>query len=98
MVGEFGGIGSFQQSKEWSPGQCFAYLPNPNPENEAETYVNMTQILLKNKAQGVSVSIFTQLSDVENECDGFYNMDRTSKFNAPQLALVYAANQALINN
>jgi hypothetical protein len=37
-------------------------------------------------------------SDVERECDGFYNMDRTPKFSAGQLAMVYAANQALINN
>jgi len=68
MVGEFGGIGAFIQGREWSPGQCFAYLANPDPENEAETYVNMTKILLDNKAQGVSASIFTQITDVENEC------------------------------
>ena len=60
--------------------------------------MNMTRILLANKAQGVSVSIFTQLADVENECDGFYNMDRSPKFNSSQLAMVFAANQALINN
>jgi hypothetical protein len=58
----------------------------------------MTKILLSNKAAGVSVSIFTQLSDVENECDGFYNMDRSAKFNAAQLAMVKAANLALIEN
>ena len=37
-------------------------------------------------------------SDVENECDGFFNMDRSPKFNSSQLAMVFAANQALINN
>ena len=62
MVGEFGGIGAFTPGAEWSPGQCYAYLANPTPEVEAETYVNMTQMLMQGKDTGVSVSIFTQLS------------------------------------
>jgi hypothetical protein len=33
--------------------------------------------------------------DVENECDGMVNMDRTPKFNAAQIAQIVAANQAL---
>ena len=61
------GIGAFIQGKEWSPTQCFAYLANPDPESEAEMYVNMTRILLANKAQGVSASIFTQLRLVVRE-------------------------------
>ena len=56
----------------------------------------MTTNLISFKGQ-VSVSIYTQITDVENECDGFLNMDRTNKFNADQMAQIFAANQALIN-
>ncbi len=38
----------------------------------------------------------TQLSDVERECDGFFNMDRTNKFSPAQTAQLLAANVALI--
>ena len=70
MQGEYGGIGAFTPGREWSPGQCFAYLANPDAQAEAEVFVNMTKVLVQNKAKGVSVSVFTQITDVENECDG----------------------------
>lgn len=97
MVGEFGGLGAFVKGREWAPGQCGTYLPTPTPQDEADTYVNMTQQLLANKAR-VSVSVYTQLSDVENECDGFFNMDRSAKFTPAQAAEVKAANYALIHS
>ena len=96
MVGEFGGLGAFIPGKEWATGKCSTYLHTPTPQDEADTYVNMTKKLLDYKASGVSVCIYTQLSDVENECDGFYNMDRSNKFNAAQVAEIVAANRALI--
>lgn len=98
MLGEFGGLGAFINGREWAPGQCGTYLPTPTPADEAGVYVNMTKILQVNKySPGVSVSIYTQITDVENECDGFFSMDRSAKFSADQLAAVKAANQALIN-
>jgi hypothetical protein len=44
----------------------------------------------------LSCSIYTQITDVELECDGYFNYDRTSKFNAEQTAAIYASNQRLI--
>lgn len=38
----------------------------------------------------------SQITDVENECDGFLNMDRTNKFTPAQQASIAAANAALI--
>ena len=35
--------------------------------------------------------------DLELECDGFLNYDRTSKFNDDQTQAINDANQALIN-
>lgn len=61
MVGEFGGLGAFIAGHEWAPHQCGTYLPTPTPADEAGVYVNMTLQLLKYKAAGVSVSIYTQV-------------------------------------
>jgi len=95
MVGEFGGIGAFVPGHEWAPGGCFAYLPNPDAKNESATYVEMAAILLAQK-RVVSVSVFTQITDVENECDGFLTMDRINKFTADETASIFAANQQLV--
>jgi hypothetical protein len=61
-----------------------------------DTYCEMAQILKANK-RTVSGCVFTQITDVENECDGMYNMDRTSKFTPAQLASIVAANTDLIH-
>ena len=38
----------------------------------------------------------TQTTDVELECDGFLNYDRSNKFSDSDTAAIKAANQALI--
>lgn len=75
MVGEFGGIGAFIPGREWAPGGCFAYLPNPDARNESATYVEMASVLLAQK-RVVSVSVFTQITDVENECQSARHLAR----------------------
>ena len=37
----------------------------------------------------------TQLTDIELECDGFLNYDRTSKFTAAELQHVHDAHRAI---
>ena len=97
--GEFGGIGAYVASKEWVTSKCHTYLPAPLPSDEAAIYVNMTKTLSQIKyTEGVSISIYTQITDVELECDGFLNYDRTNKFDAATLATIVAANVALINS
>ena len=67
------------------------------PAQEAEAYINMTASLLQGAVStGLSASIYTQITDVELECDGFYNYDRTDKFDPPTKARVAAANRKLI--
>jgi hypothetical protein len=95
MVGEFGGIGAFVAGHEWVPGQCQTYLAVKTPQDEADTYVGMAKTILSRK-DDISCSIYTQISDVERECDGFLNYDRTNKFNDAQTKSIYDANQALI--
>lgn len=97
MVGEFGGVGTYQTGQhEWANGQCGTYLHENTAQEYADTYAAMATNLLGFKAApGVSVSIYTQTTDLENECDGMVNMDRTAKFNASQIAEIKAANDLL---
>ena len=44
------------------------------------------------KAAGLSYCVYTQTTDVERECDGMVNMDRTPKFSADEIAAIRAAN------
>ena len=98
MVGEFGGIGTYITGQnEWANGQCGTYLHVDNPQVYADTYTQMIgNLTVYRDDPGVSVCIYTQTTDVENECDGMVNMDRTPKFNAAQIAQIVAANQKLI--
>ena len=43
-------------------------------------------------------SVYTQTTDLENECDGFLNYDRVTKFNAEQTAAIKAANEKLVGS
>ena len=46
--------------------------------------------------RGLASSIYTQITDVELECDGFFNYDRTPKLSEAQSSAVLEANQKLI--
>ena len=97
MVGEFGGIGLFTQGKEWVPGQCAGYpgVSNITGDVAAATFVNFAN-QLKSRVDHISAYVYTQLTDVELECDGMWNYDRTKKFNTNQTRMIFNANQALI--
>jgi hypothetical protein len=95
MLGEYGGVGAFVQGKEWAPGLCYTYLPVAQPHDEAEAYVNMTQQLVALQPF-LGGAFYTQITDVESECDGFLNYDRSAKFSDEDMAAVVAANKAMI--
>jgi hypothetical protein len=42
--------------------------------------------------------VYTQTTDLENECDGFLNYDRVTKFNPEQTAAIKAANEKLVGS
>ena len=96
QVGEFGGIGAFVLGKEWKPQSCHTYLHVDTPSDEADTYVAMAHTLL-NHSDHISASVYTQTTDVETECDGFLNYDRSNKFSATGTAAIHDANQALVH-
>jgi len=95
MVGEFGGLGAFIKGKEWVPDQCYSYEQVADSHALANRYVGFTQTFVS-EIPFVSASVYTQITDVELECDGFYNYDRTIKFSDADTEAVAAANRALI--
>ena len=95
MIGEFGGIGAFVAGKEWVPGKCHTYEKVDTPQDEADTYVKMAAKILSQIGH-LSASVYTQITDVELECDGFLNYDRSTKFTPAQTAAIRDANLKLI--
>ncbi|EGD76874.1 hypothetical protein PTSG_12695 [Salpingoeca rosetta] len=96
MIGEFGGIGAFIPGKEWWPAQCHTYLHVDTPLEEANTYINMTNMIY-NWRSDISASVYTQITDVELECDGFMTYDRVDKFDSDTIGRIAKANQRLIH-
>jgi hypothetical protein len=95
MIGEFGGIGAFVEGKEWKPKACHTYLHVDTPNDEAMTYVKMAATI-QSRVDHVSASVYTQTTDLELECDGFLNYDRSNKFSDADTAAIKKANQAII--
>eukprot|EP00658_Telonema_sp_P-2_P073210 TRINITY_DN62268_c0_g1_i1.p1 TRINITY_DN62268_c0_g1~~TRINITY_DN62268_c0_g1_i1.p1 ORF type:complete len:198 (-),score=68.65 TRINITY_DN62268_c0_g1_i1:142-735(-) len=95
MIGEFGGIGAFVLGKEWKPHSCHTYLAVNTPADEANAYIKMAATI-ETRVDHVSASVYTQTTDVELECDGFLNYDRSNKFSDKDTAAIKAANQAII--
>jgi len=73
MIGEFGGIGTFQPNvHQWANTECHTYLHAANASSYASTYIAMiNSIIAYRDSPGVSAAVYTQTTDVENECDGF---------------------------
>lgn len=46
MIGEFGGIGCFQDGHMWTPKGCHTYLHVPDAANESATYVQMVEKII----------------------------------------------------
>merc|ERR1712217_784536 len=95
MIGEFGGIGAFIQGKEWVPGKCHTYLHVNTSADEASKYIELAKTI-ETRVDHISASVYTQTTDVELECDGFLNYDRSNKFNSEQTKAIADSNQAII--
>jgi hypothetical protein len=96
-LGEFGGLGLRSPGHEYSPsGGFFAYEWQPNPTALTDRYVGLVlgaQNLMLGR--GLSASVYTEITDVEGELNGFLTYDR--QVVKMDQARVRAANQALVN-
>jgi hypothetical protein len=105
VLGEFGGLGLRTPGHEFSPNGNFqAYEWQPNTTALTNRYVGLvqgTQNLMVGR--GLSASIYTEISDVEGELNGFLTYDRQvikmdqARVRTANLALI-AASRALNNS
>lgn len=76
VVGEYGGIGADLDGHVWKdlqPG--FSYLP-VSIEQAGPAYADLVERLKRLEAQGLMGSIYTQITDVEQEQNGLMSYDR----------------------
>ena len=75
---------------------CFGCAANMTSEL-ALSYVALAQALQLRAASGdISASVMTQLTDIELECDGFLNYDRTTKFTPAELRQIHDAHRKIV--
>ncbi|RLK25883.1 glycosyl hydrolase family 2 [Micromonospora sp. M71_S20] len=97
VLGEFGGLGLRTPGHEYSPsGGFFAYEWQPNSTALTDRYVGLVQgtrnLML---GKGLSASVYTEITDLEGELNGFLTYDR--RIVKMVESRVRAANQALID-
>ncbi|MBO6279957.1 MAG: glycoside hydrolase family 2 [Bacilli bacterium] len=75
ILSEFGGF--VYKIENHSQGGKKTYKEFDNPDNWLKRYKKSIEIdILNNIPKGLSAMIYTQLSDVEDECNGFVTFDR----------------------
>jgi hypothetical protein len=97
VLGEFGGLGLRTPGHEYSPsGGFFAYEWQPTSTALTDRYVGLVQgaqnLMI---GRGLSASVYTEITDLEGELNGFLTYDR--QVVKMDQARVRAANLALIN-
>lgn len=96
VLGEYGGLGYRVPGHEWYPGGGFSYEDQPSPAALNDRLVGLLDGIRENAmpAGGLSASVYTQITDVENEANGLMTYDRqVVKVDETR---VRAANQALV--
>ncbi|MFI5934988.1 AbfB domain-containing protein [Actinoplanes sp. NPDC051494] len=75
--GEYGGLGLRVPGHEWPTTGKFAYEWLPDPASLTTRYVQITSKLIDLvNGNGLSGSVYTEPTDVEEELNGFYTYDR----------------------
>jgi hypothetical protein len=85
--GEFGGIGFLVAGHLWNPAAAStAYIAAPSEAEIAPLYDPFIDDLVAYKSGGLNAGIYTQITDVENECDGLLTYDRLVKADPTRIA------------
>ncbi|KAJ7086144.1 alpha-L-arabinofuranosidase B [Mycena belliarum] len=93
QLGEFGGLGLIVPGHEWQKGSSFSYEIVADGAALNRRYAEVTDALQGLIwARGLSGSIYTEPTDAENECNGYYTYDRQIfKGNFDQFKAAHAA-------
>ncbi|MHA4813198.1 AbfB domain-containing protein [Streptomyces aculeolatus] len=95
VLGEYGGLGFKVPGHEWYPGGGFSYEDQPTLAALNDRLTGLLDDLREHSLPaGLSASVYTETTDLENEVNGLLTYDRqVTKVDA---ARVRAANEALI--
>jgi len=93
--GEFGGIEYKLAGHLWNPSQADGgYIPAATPADIAPNYDSLLNNVLEYKSAGtLNGAIYTQITDVENECNGLLTYDRIVK---PDPTLIAYSNEKTV--
>ncbi|MEU0335392.1 AbfB domain-containing protein [Streptomyces sp. NPDC006193] len=96
VLGEYGGLGYRVSGHEWYPGGGFSYEDQPTRAHLDDRLTGLLDSLREVRMPaGLSASVYTEITDVENESNGLLTYDRqVVKVDA---ARIRAANRALID-
>ena len=93
VLGEFGGLGLGLDGHTWAK-KTWGYQGMASRDKLTENYVNLLNKALELKeSSGLSAAVYTQITDVETECNGLMTYDR--EIIKPDAAAVAAANRKL---
>ncbi|WP_406840836.1 AbfB domain-containing protein [Streptomyces sp. AHU1] len=96
VLGEFGGLGFRVAGHEWYPGGGFSYEDQPDLTHLNNRFVGLLDAIREVRMpRGLSASVYTEITDVENEVNGLLTYDR--QVVKVDEARVRAANRALID-
>jgi hypothetical protein len=77
VLGEFGGLGLGVTNHTWSGQRPWGYQEVPDAERLTQLYAEMLEKVWGLQASnGLAAAVYTQLTDVETECNGFLTYDR----------------------
>lgn len=95
VQGEFGGLGLHTSGHEWG-AEDYAYEWQPTSERLVARYTGLiSQVSELMKNVGLSAAVYTELTDIEGELNGFITYDR--EVVKVDIDAVYIANRALID-
>jgi hypothetical protein len=93
VLGEFGGLGLGVDGHTWTK-KTWGYQGMASRTALTERYVNLLKKVLELKeSSGLSAAVYTQITDVETECNGLMTYDR--EIIKPDAEAVAAANRKL---
>ncbi len=85
VLGEYGGLGLPIEGHTWQKKKNWGYVSYPSKDSLQQAYIELIDQLPALIKKGLSAAVYTQLTDVEVEVNGFMTYDRkVTKLLSPQ--------------
>jgi len=93
VLGEFGGLGLTVPGHTWVEKKAWGYTDMSGERALTRKYVDFWRQIWQLRDQGLCGAVYTQLADVETECNGLFTYDRKHlKVDAKQVAAAHSGN------